>query len=88
MNIISFLLVGLLVGWAASSFMTGRGLGVVGDIIVGIIGAFVGGFIFSILGVEAYGFWGSFVMSFLGAVVFLFVVGLFSHGPRNPIGKM
>jgi uncharacterized membrane protein YeaQ/YmgE (transglycosylase-associated protein family) len=76
MNILIFLLVGLFAGWIASSIVEGRGLGLAGDLVVGVIGAFVGGFIFDMLGVGAYGFWGSLIMSVLGAVVFLFIVGL------------
>jgi len=78
MNIIVFLLVGLLAGWIASSLMKGQGLGLSGDIVVGVIGAFVGGFIFDMAGVAVYGFWSSLGMSVIGAMVFLFIVGLFS----------
>tara|TARA_B110001454_G_scaffold16145_1_gene14569 strand:+ start:54234 stop:54506 length:273 start_codon:yes stop_codon:yes gene_type:complete len=78
MNIIVFLLVGLLAGWIASSLMRGEGLGILADIIVGVIGAFVGGFIFEMAGVGIYGFWSALGMSVIGAMVFLFIVGLFS----------
>ena len=80
MSIIMFLLVGLIAGWIASNVMEGHGFGGVGDIIVGIIGAFVGGFIFDVFGVVTYGFWGNVAMSAIGAIVFLFLVGLF-RGP-------
>ena len=78
MNIIVFLLVGLLAGWIASSLMKGEGLGFPGDIIVGVIGAFVGGFIFDMAGVAVYGFWSALGVSVIGAMVFLFIIGLFS----------
>lgn len=86
MNIIVFLLVGLLAGWIASGLVEGQGLGTLGDMLVGIIGAFVGGFIFNIFGLTAYGFWASLVMSVIGASVFLFVVRLFS-GSRKSLGQ-
>ena len=90
MNILTFLVVGLIAGWLAGLIVEGHGLGTVGNIIVGIIGAFVGGLIFDVLGMASYGFWQSVGMSAVGAVVFLFVVGLFtgSRGTSTPIGKI
>lgn len=79
MGIVAFLIVGLIAGWVASLLVEGHGLGTLGDLIVGVIGALVGGFIFNILGVTAYGFWGSVGMSVVGASVFLFIVGLFAR---------
>lgn len=89
MNIIVFLLVGLLAGWIASSLMRGEGLGVLGDIIVGVIGAFVGGFIFDMAGIGVYGFWSALGMSVFGAMVFLFIIGLFSGilNTRRPLRR-
>ncbi len=90
MNILAFLMIGILTGWLSGILVEGHGMGVVTDLIVGIIGAFVGGFVFSILGVTAYGFWGSFVMSVIGAVVFLMLVGLFSGSYKSGkrLGKL
>ena len=90
MNIISFLLVGLIAGWIASSLVAGHGLGALRDIIVGIIGAFVGGFVFEILGVTIYGFWGAVGMSVVGAMVFLAMVRAFagSRRSRNRLAKL
>lgn len=89
MNILVFLLVGLIAGWIASVMMKGRDLGVLGDIIVGVIGAFIGGFIFDMAGVGVYGFWSALGMSTVGAVVFLFIVKLFTgyYPPRRPLGR-
>ncbi len=90
MNILLFLLVGLVAGWLASLVVEGHGLGTLGNIIVGVIGAFVGGLIFDVLGVTTYGFWQSVGMSAVGAIVFLFVIGLFTHnqGSQKPLGRM
>ena len=49
MGILSWLLLGLVAGFLASMVMRGGGYGVIGDIIVGIVGAFIGGFLFSVL---------------------------------------
>ncbi len=88
MNVLAFLLVGLIAGWLASILVEGHGMGAVADIVIGIIGAFVGGLIFNAAGVVAYGFWGSVGMALVGAVVLLFIANLFTgfrhHGPRTP----
>lgn len=49
MTIIGWLLLGLVAGFLASMVMKGGGYGIIGDIIVGILGAFIGGFLFSTL---------------------------------------
>ena len=75
-NLIIFLVIGAVAGWAAGKIMKGKGFGVVGNIVVGIIGALVGGFLFALLGISAGGVIGVTVMSIVGAVVLLYVVGL------------
>jgi uncharacterized membrane protein YeaQ/YmgE (transglycosylase-associated protein family) len=76
MHLVWFLLIGLVAGWLAGQLMKGRGFGLIGNLIVGVIGAFVGGFLFRILGLTAGGLIGSLVVAFVGAVVLLFIVGL------------
>ena len=49
-SLIVFLLVGLIAGWIAGLIKTGRGFGLVGNLIIGCLGAFVGVFLFGILG--------------------------------------
>lgn len=79
MSIIYFLLVGLIAGWLAGKIMKGSGYGVVGDIVVGILGAIIGGYIFSALSLAAGGLIGSIVMALVGAIVLIFVVRLFKR---------
>lgn len=88
MNIISFLIVGLIAGWIASVLMKGRGLGAIGNMIVGIVGALIGGFIFDMTGVVVYGFWSALGMSIVGAIVFLFIVSLISGNYGRPLKKL
>jgi uncharacterized membrane protein YeaQ/YmgE (transglycosylase-associated protein family) len=76
MNILIFLLIGALAGWAAGLLMKGRGLGVIGNIIVGVIGAFLGGWLLPMLGVSFGGNIGLFITAFIGAVILLAIVGL------------
>jgi len=55
MNFILFLIIGALAGWLAGQIMKGRGFGVIGNILVGVVGAFIGGFLFRVLGFAAFG---------------------------------
>ena len=77
MQIIWFLLIGASAGWLAGQIMKGRGFGLIGNMVVGVVGAIVGGFIFNLFGIAAAGgLLGSLIAAVLGAVVLLFVVGL------------
>ena len=73
MNFIWFILIGLAAGWLAGQLMRGGGFGLVGDIIVGVIGALLGGFLFSTFGLSTGGgLLGSLIVATIGAVVLLF----------------
>lgn len=77
MSFLWFLIVGLIAGWLAGVLVKGGGFGLVGDLVVGVIGAFLGGWLFSTLGVAAGGgLLGSIVVATIGAVVLLFLVRL------------
>jgi len=77
MEFVWFILIGLAAGWVAGQLMKGGGFGVVGDIIVGVIGALLGGFLFRTLGVPAGGgLLGSLIVAIIGAVVLLFLLRL------------
>jgi uncharacterized membrane protein YeaQ/YmgE (transglycosylase-associated protein family) len=88
MDIITWLIVGLVAGVLASLVMGGTGYGLVGDIVVGIVGAFVGGWLFRALGVTAPfgGLPGTIFVAFIGAVVLLFVIRLLRRPPRRTTG--
>ncbi|HMQ50885.1 MAG TPA: GlsB/YeaQ/YmgE family stress response membrane protein [Anaerolineae bacterium] len=80
MDVLSFLLwilIGALAGWIAGELMRGRGFGLLGNIIVGIVGALIGGLIFGALGVgPGFGLLGSLITAVIGAVVLLFIISL------------
>jgi uncharacterized membrane protein YeaQ/YmgE (transglycosylase-associated protein family) len=80
MGILSWIIVGLIAGWLAGELMRGGGFGLLGDIIVGIVGALLGGFLASALfGVNAP-LTGinitSILVAFLGAVVLIAILRL------------
>jgi uncharacterized membrane protein YeaQ/YmgE (transglycosylase-associated protein family) len=77
MNFIWYILIGLCAGWLAGQLVKGGGFGVVGDIVVGVIGALLGGYLFSLLGVSTGGgLLGSLVVATIGAIVLLFGIRL------------
>lgn len=75
-SLIIFLVIGAVAGWLAGLIMKGRGFGLLGNIIVGIIGAILGGFLFGVLGIVAGGLIGSIVTATVGAVVLLFLISI------------
>jgi len=76
-----WLIVGLVAGFFASRVMRGGGYGIIGDIVVGIIGAFIGGWLSGFLGFgDSYGLVGSIVVAFIGACVLIAIVRAFSGG--------
>ena len=76
MELILFLVIGVVAGWIAGKLMRGHGFGLVGNLIVGVLGAFAGGLLFRLLGLAGEGAIGSLVTAVVGAVVLLFIVGL------------
>jgi uncharacterized membrane protein YeaQ/YmgE (transglycosylase-associated protein family) len=80
MGILIWLIVGGIVGWLAGIIM-GDNLGLIGNIVVGIVGAFIGGAIFARGDINTAGLTVStFAVSILGAVILLAIVNLFRRG--------
>ena len=76
-GIVVWLAIGALSGWLAGQLVKGYGFGLVGNIVVGIVGAIIGGWLFSQFGAAGGGgFVGSIVTSVVGGVVLLFLIGL------------
>ena len=76
-GLLIFLAIGAVSGWLAGLIMRGGGLGLLGDIVVGIVGAVICGHLFSFLGVSAgAGLAGSIVTATAGAVVLLWIIRL------------
>jgi uncharacterized membrane protein YeaQ/YmgE (transglycosylase-associated protein family) len=89
-------LVGLVAGFAASHLVSGHGYGVVGDIVVGVIGALLGWFVLGAwltehvlapLGVPAGSFIGEVIVAFIGAAILLAVLRLVSGMGRGRSGN-
>ena len=77
MELVWFILVGLIAGWLAGMIVKGGGYGLVGDIVVGLLGALLGGFLFGSLGgAVGGGLLGSIVVATLGAIILIAILRL------------
>ena len=76
-SFIILLLVGGIAGWLAGLVMKGRGFGILGNIVVGIVGAFVGSFVLGLFNLAiGGGIVAGIINAFIGAVILLFLIGL------------
>lgn len=75
MGIIAWIIIGLVAGWLAGQIMNGSGYGLVGDLVLGLVGAIVGGWLFGLVApaAEPSGFLGSIVVATIGAIVLIFI---------------
>lgn len=77
MSLLYFLAVGAIAGWLGGQIMKGKGFGLPGNILVGIVGSLIGGYLFNLLGIETSGgLVGSVITAAAGAVVLLWVARL------------
>jgi uncharacterized membrane protein YeaQ/YmgE (transglycosylase-associated protein family) len=68
------IIIGILAGFLAGKIVKGSGMGVLLDLIVGIVGSIIGGWVFTLLGLAAYGLIGQLVMATVGAIILLLIV--------------
>ena len=84
MELLYFLLIGLIAGWLAGLLVKGGGFGIVGDMVMGVLGAFLGGFLFNSLGLSAGGgMLGSILVATIGAIVLVLLLRLIRRGRGN-----
>jgi uncharacterized membrane protein YeaQ/YmgE (transglycosylase-associated protein family) len=79
-NVLWWLVVGLIAGFLASRVMRSGGYGLIGDIVVGLIGAFIGGWLAGLLGLGSFGLFGTIVVAFIGACILLAILHTVSRG--------
>jgi uncharacterized membrane protein YeaQ/YmgE (transglycosylase-associated protein family) len=76
-DILIWLLIGAIAGWLAGQFVSGGGFGLIGDVVVGIVGAVIAGYLLPRLGIHlGAGFVRSVISAFIGACLLLTVVRL------------
>ena len=87
LGLFSWIIFGALAGWVASIIAGGNSrLGCIGNIVVGVIGAFIGGWIYSLITGHALvvGWnWTAFIVAVLGAIILLAILNLFSGSSRR-----
>jgi uncharacterized membrane protein YeaQ/YmgE (transglycosylase-associated protein family) len=82
-SIIVILFVGLVAGWLAGKIVRGTGFGIIGDIVVGIVGALISTLLFPRLGFHlGSGLVSEIIYSAIGAIVLLLIVRLVRTGGR------
>jgi uncharacterized membrane protein YeaQ/YmgE (transglycosylase-associated protein family) len=77
-SLIVFLIIGLIAGWLAGQIMKGGGFGIIGDLIVGVIGAFIGGWLWGVLRLPGLGPWWltAIISATIGACILLLLLRL------------
>lgn len=76
-SILIILLIGAVAGWLAGLVMKGRGFGLLGNIVVGILGALLGTYVLGLLGLSiGGGILAAILNAFIGAVILLFLIRL------------
>ena len=77
-TLLIWLLIGAIAGWLAGLVVKGYGFGLLGNIVVGVVGAVIGGWLLSTLGVSiGAGILGEILGATIGAIVLLLVISVF-----------
>ena len=79
MGFIVWIIVGAIAGFLASKVLTGKGMGLLWDIVIGILGAFLGGWLASLVGISVGNIVMEVVVAFVGAVILLVVFRALTH---------
>jgi uncharacterized membrane protein YeaQ/YmgE (transglycosylase-associated protein family) len=82
-SLLIILLIGLAAGWLAGQIVQGTGFGLIGDMVIGVVGAFIGDWLMPRLGIHlGFGVFGAIINATIGAVVLLLVIRLVRGGGR------
>ncbi|OLB41242.1 MAG: GlsB/YeaQ/YmgE family stress response membrane protein [Chloroflexi bacterium] len=82
LTLVWWIIVGLIAGALAGMVMRGGGFGIVGDIIVGILGAIIGGFLAGLLGIGSSNIIVSIIIAFIGACILIAILRAVSGSGR------
>jgi uncharacterized membrane protein YeaQ/YmgE (transglycosylase-associated protein family) len=69
MHILLWIISGIVAGWLTGLVMKGRGYGLLGNLVIGLLGGIIGGWLFSLFGLAARGWLGEIVVALIGGVV-------------------
>lgn len=74
LNILIWIVSGIVAGWLAGVIVKGRGFGIIGDFIIGLIGGLLGGWLFGLMGISATNWIGQILVAALGGVVLVLII--------------
>ncbi len=77
MGLLADVLIGILAGWVTGLVRRGRGYGLLGNLVVGVVGALFGGFVIGLVGFHAHGLIAHLITATAGAVGLLYLVEVF-----------
>ena len=82
-SLVVFLVLGIIAGWLASKIVEGTGYGLIGDLVIGVIGALIGGSLLPVLGIDRRpGMISAIITAFIGAIFLLVILRLVRGGGR------
>jgi len=76
MRILLWVISGVVAGWLTGLVMKGRGYGLLGNLVIGLLGGILGGWLFSLFGLAARGWLGEIVVALVGGVVLVAIARL------------
>lgn len=83
-SILVIIVVGIIAGWLAGLIVQGTGLGVIGDLVIGIVGAFIGDWVLPRVGIHlGTGLVSAIINATIGAVILLLLIRLVRGGGRR-----
>ncbi|MBV1706951.1 MAG: GlsB/YeaQ/YmgE family stress response membrane protein [Hyphomicrobiales bacterium] len=87
-SILITLVIGIIAGWLASKVVHGSGSGLIGDLVIGILGAFIGGWLLPKLGIFlGFGFIPAVINATIGAVILLIIIRLVRGNDGSARGR-
>ena len=78
-HLLIFLAVGVLAGFLAGHIWKGKGFGLLGDLIIGVIGSFIGVWLFGQLHISSSGILGLLIAAIIGALILLYLIRMVKH---------
>ena len=75
-SVVAWIIIGGIAGWVAGVLIKGYGFGIIGNIVIGILGAGIAGILAPRLGLYAESTGGNIVAAVIGALILLFLIGL------------
>jgi uncharacterized membrane protein YeaQ/YmgE (transglycosylase-associated protein family) len=79
MNILLWIISGIIAGWLTGVVMKGGGYGLVGDLVIGLLGGLIGGFLAGVFGIEPTNWVGQILVAVVGGIVLVALLRMFNR---------